>query len=90
LILFIADREKKAGEDRLFVYRIPHSALHADPDLKLVSSHIPCMRPERYPRTPRNNDSAWALFRGRDRSFTVEPVLLLSQRKPSGLHPFAE
>ena len=36
LILFIADREKKLGEDRRSVYRIPHSELYADPDLKLV------------------------------------------------------
>jgi hypothetical protein len=35
LILFIADREKKAGEERraLSVYRIPNSALE-DPSLK--------------------------------------------------------
>jgi hypothetical protein len=47
LILFIADREKKAGEDQLSVYRIPHSALDADPDLKLVTTLSPYMRTER-------------------------------------------
>jgi hypothetical protein len=41
LILFIADRDKKLGEERLSIYRIPHSALDADPDLKLVSTHSP-------------------------------------------------
>ena len=30
LILFIADRQEKLGEDRLSVYKIPHSALDAD------------------------------------------------------------
>ena len=33
LILFIADREKKLGEDRLSAYT--HSALYADPNLRL-------------------------------------------------------
>jgi hypothetical protein len=47
LIIFIADRERKAGEDRFSVYRTPHSALDADPDLKLVSNHSPYMRNER-------------------------------------------
>jgi hypothetical protein len=47
LILFIADRERKAGEDRLSVHRIPHSALYADQDLKLVSTHSPYMGTER-------------------------------------------
>ena len=41
LILFIADRERKLGEDRLSVYRIPHSALYADPNLRLVSAYSP-------------------------------------------------
>ena len=47
LILFISDRERKAGDDRLSVYRIPHSKLYADPDLKLVSTRGPYMRTER-------------------------------------------
>ena len=48
LILFIADREKKLGEDRpSSLYRIPHSELYADPDLKLVSTHSPYLRTER-------------------------------------------
>ena len=46
LILFIADRQEKLGEDRLSVYNIPHSALDADPDLKLVT-RSPNMRTER-------------------------------------------
>ena len=45
LIIFIADRERKAGEDRFSVYRTLHSAL--DADLKLVSNHSPYMRNER-------------------------------------------
>ena len=44
LILFIADREKKLGEDRRSAYKVPHSALYADPDLKLVSCHSPDLR----------------------------------------------
>jgi hypothetical protein len=47
LILFIADRERKLGADRLSVYKIPHSALDAVPSLKLVSTHSPYMRSER-------------------------------------------
>ena len=47
LILFIADRQEILGEDRLPVYNIPHSALDADPDLKLVSTQSPYMRTER-------------------------------------------
>jgi hypothetical protein len=47
LILFIADRERKAGEDRFSVYKIPHSTLDADPNLKGGSNHSPYMRTER-------------------------------------------
>ena len=47
LILFIVDRERKAAVERLSQYEIPHSALDADPDLKLVSTHSPYMRTER-------------------------------------------
>jgi hypothetical protein len=48
LSLFIADREKKAGEERLSEYEFSHhSALDADPGLKLVSMRSPYMRTER-------------------------------------------
>jgi hypothetical protein len=47
LMLFIVDRERKVGLDRLAAYRTPHSALDADPDLKLVSTQSPYMRTER-------------------------------------------
>jgi hypothetical protein len=48
LMLFIVDRERKVGLDRLAAYRTtPHSALDADPDLKLVSTNSPYMRTER-------------------------------------------
>ena len=47
-ILFIADREQKAAEDRLSEYRFSdHSALDTGPDLKLVTAHSPYMRTER-------------------------------------------
>jgi hypothetical protein len=46
LILFLSDRERKAGVDRLSQYEIPHSAL-GDPKLKLMSAHSPYMRNER-------------------------------------------
>jgi hypothetical protein len=45
LMLFIADRERKAGY-RLAENQIPHSALE-DPSLKLMSMHGPYMRNER-------------------------------------------
>jgi hypothetical protein len=47
LMLFIVDRERKVGLDRLAEYGTPHSALDTDPDLKLVSTHSPYMRTER-------------------------------------------
>ena len=43
LILFIVDRERKAGVERLSQYEIPHTALE-DPNL---SAHSPYMRTER-------------------------------------------
>ena len=46
LMLFIADRERKAGVEQLAEYKIPHSALE-DPSLKQMSSHGPYMRTER-------------------------------------------
>ena len=47
-ILFIADRERKAGEDRLSEYKFSdHSALDTDPDLKLMPARSPYMRTER-------------------------------------------
>jgi hypothetical protein len=46
LILFIVDRERKAGVERLSQYEIPHTALE-DPNLKLISTHSPYMRTER-------------------------------------------
>jgi hypothetical protein len=45
LILFIADRDKKLGEERLSIYRIPHSELYADPDLK-AGEHSPVRFPQ--------------------------------------------
>ena len=48
LVLFIADRQMKAGEDRLSRMKVlPQSALEADPNLKLVSERSPYMRTER-------------------------------------------
>ena len=46
LILFIADRERKAGVEQLAEFEIPHSALE-DPSLKQMSTHGPYMRTER-------------------------------------------
>jgi hypothetical protein len=46
LILFIVDRERKAGVERLSQYEIPRTALE-DPNLKLISTHSPYMRTER-------------------------------------------
>ena len=47
-ILFIADRERKAADDRLSEYKFSdHSALDADPNLKLVTARSPYMRTER-------------------------------------------
>jgi hypothetical protein len=48
LVLFIADREMNAGVNRLSRMKLPHhSALDADPNLKLVSERSPYMRTER-------------------------------------------
>jgi hypothetical protein len=48
LVLFVADREREAGFERLSTYRIsPHPAFHTDPDLKMVSANSPYMRTER-------------------------------------------
>ena len=47
LILFIADRERKAGVERLSEYTIPRSALEGL-SLKLISTRSPYMRNERY------------------------------------------
>ena len=48
LVLFIADRQMTAGEDRLSRMKVlPQSALEADPNLKLVSERSPYMRTER-------------------------------------------
>jgi hypothetical protein len=48
LVLFIADRQSNMDVDRLSRIKIPpHSALDADPDLKLVSERSPYMRTER-------------------------------------------
>jgi hypothetical protein len=42
LVLFIKDWETKAGADKLSRMKLPHhSALGADPDLKLASGHSP-------------------------------------------------
>ena len=46
LILFIADRGRKAGVERIAEYQIPHTALE-DPSLKQMSTHGPYMRTER-------------------------------------------
>ena len=48
LVLFIKDREIKAGVDRLSRTKIPpQSELVPDDDLKVVSEHSPYMRNER-------------------------------------------
>jgi hypothetical protein len=46
LMIFIVDRERKAGVQRIAEYKIPHSALE-DPNLKLISAQSPYMRSER-------------------------------------------
>jgi hypothetical protein len=46
LMIFIADRERKAGVERIAEYRSPHTALD-DPSLKQMSTHGPYMRTER-------------------------------------------
>ena len=49
LILLLADREREANIDRLSNYRAaPHSALEADPEIKLATERSPYMRSERY------------------------------------------
>ena len=56
LMLFIVDRERKVGLDRLAAYRTPHSALDADPDLKLVvpTAHtcVPSVSGEHFEKRP--------------------------------------
>jgi hypothetical protein len=48
LVLMLADREIRAGVDRLAeLPSADRSLLDADPDLKLVSQHSPYMRNER-------------------------------------------
>jgi len=48
LVLFVADREREVGVERLTAYRIlPHPAFNTDPELKLVSANSPYMRSER-------------------------------------------
>ena len=46
LMIFIVDRERKAGVERIAEYKIPYSALE-DPNLKLISAQSPYMRNER-------------------------------------------
>ena len=46
LMLFIVDRERKAGVERIAEYQVPRSALE-DPSLKQMSTHSPYMRTER-------------------------------------------
>ena len=54
LMIFIADRGRKAGVERIAEYQIPHSALE-DPSLKQMSTHGPYIEPsvsgERSPDT---------------------------------------
>jgi hypothetical protein len=48
-ILYLADRERKAGVERLSSYKIvPHAAIEADPDLRQQSKRSAYMRNERY------------------------------------------
>jgi hypothetical protein len=48
LISFIADRERQAGPEKISSHRmVLRSALDADPNLKLISTHSPYMRTER-------------------------------------------
>jgi hypothetical protein len=48
-ILFLADRERKAGVERLSNHKtVPHVALEADPDLRQRSERSPYMRNGRY------------------------------------------
>jgi hypothetical protein len=48
LILFIADREREAGVERLSNYKmVPRSALEADPSVKPVSTPAPPARTAR-------------------------------------------
>jgi len=48
-ILYLADRERKAGVERLSNYKtVPNAALEADPDLRQQSERSPSMRNERY------------------------------------------
>ena len=46
LMIFIADRGRKAGVERIAEYKIPHTALE-DPSLKQMSTHGPYMRTAR-------------------------------------------
>jgi hypothetical protein len=48
-IPYLADRERKAGVERLSNYKtVPNAALEADPDLRQQSERSPSMRNERY------------------------------------------
>jgi hypothetical protein len=47
-ILFQADRERKAGMERLSNYKTAPHVLEADPDLWLQTERSPYMRNERY------------------------------------------
>jgi hypothetical protein len=46
LMIFIADRGRKAGVERIAEYQIPHTALE-DPSLKQMSTHGPYVPTER-------------------------------------------
>ena len=53
LMLFIKDWETKMDAEKLSRMKLPHhSALDADPNLKLVSERSPYMRTERPPASP--------------------------------------
>jgi hypothetical protein len=49
-ILYLADRERKAGVERLSNYKsVPHTTIEADhPDLRQQTERSPYMRNERY------------------------------------------
>jgi hypothetical protein len=48
-ILYLADRERKAGVERLSNYKsVPYTTIEADQDLRRQTQQSPYMRNERY------------------------------------------
>src|SRR5262245_4268465 len=80
-ILYLADRERKAGAERLSNYKIePHAAIEADPDLRQQSKRSPYMRNERY-RSVFERRSGFPLVEGESRAYRCLEMISAKARQ---------